>query len=192
MTRNNVGRDVVCPRLVAATAVHPWQAHGIPVIDQGHIRYRAYDLPLVNLASISARADALPTDLRLRLRTLLRLKSEGRMVHRFDLAVLLAALQRRFDMLAAAWGTGRWPWEREAILSAARSVVVEHETSWQSWNYASRRPQTPTGADFGGLEGVVSLRGVPPSLRALLVMGTLIHAGKACVFGHGAYDIEPY
>jgi hypothetical protein len=33
------------------------------------------------------------------------------------------------------------------------------------------------------------LRDVPPALRTLLLVGSVIHVGKACVFGHGGYTL---
>jgi hypothetical protein len=34
------------------------------------------------------------------------------------------------------------------------------------------------------------LRGVPPAVRVLLLAGSLVHVGKACVFGHGGMVVE--
>jgi hypothetical protein len=31
---------------------------------------------------------------------------------------------------------------------------------------------------------------VPPDLRTVLLAGSLVHAGKACVFGHGGYTVD--
>jgi hypothetical protein len=42
---------------------------------------------------------------------------------------------------------------------------------------------------LGGLLGSVVLRDVPPALRTLLLIGSVIHVGKACVFGHGGYTL---
>jgi hypothetical protein len=44
---------------------------------------------------------------------------------------------------------------------------------------------------LGGLLGSVVLRDVSPAVRALLLIGSVIHVGKACVFGHGGYTITP-
>ena len=43
---------------------------------------------------------------------------------------------------------------------------------------------------LGGIVGGAVLRGVSPELRVVLVAGSLVHVGKACVFGHGAYRLE--
>jgi hypothetical protein len=44
---------------------------------------------------------------------------------------------------------------------------------------------------LGGIIGSAVLRGVPTDVRAVLLAGSLAHVGKACVFGHGGYRIEP-
>jgi hypothetical protein len=43
---------------------------------------------------------------------------------------------------------------------------------------------------LGGLLGSVVLRDVPAELRTVLLAGSLVHVGKACVFGHGGYAVE--
>lgn len=43
---------------------------------------------------------------------------------------------------------------------------------------------------LGGIVGRAVLRNVPLSLRALLLAGSLVHVGKACVFGHGRMEIR--
>jgi hypothetical protein len=42
---------------------------------------------------------------------------------------------------------------------------------------------------LGGIVGSARLRGVPPDVRSVLLAGSLLHVGKACVFGHGAYRL---
>ena len=44
---------------------------------------------------------------------------------------------------------------------------------------------------LGGIIGSAVLREVPPDIRAVLVAGSLVHVGKACVFGHGRYELQP-
>ncbi len=43
---------------------------------------------------------------------------------------------------------------------------------------------------LGGLLGHATLTGVNEALRAVLLLGSLVHVGKACVFGHGGYGVE--
>jgi hypothetical protein len=43
---------------------------------------------------------------------------------------------------------------------------------------------------LGGLLGSAVLRGVSLDLRAVLLAGSLVHVGKACVFGHGGYTVD--
>jgi hypothetical protein len=52
---------------------------------------------------------------------------------------------------------------------------------------ATRLAQTK----MGGIVGSAVLAGVPPTLRAVLLAGSLVHIGKATVFGHGEFVLLP-
>jgi hypothetical protein len=45
---------------------------------------------------------------------------------------------------------------------------------------------------LGGLLGSAVLHNVSPDLRTVLLAGSLVHVGKACVFGHGGYALQPH
>jgi hypothetical protein len=42
---------------------------------------------------------------------------------------------------------------------------------------------------LGGFVGEVSYQGDWAPFAALLILGELVHVGKACVFGHGKYEV---
>lgn len=44
---------------------------------------------------------------------------------------------------------------------------------------------------LGGLIGTVALREVPVTVRAALLAASLLHVGKAAVFGHGRLSLAP-
>jgi hypothetical protein len=43
---------------------------------------------------------------------------------------------------------------------------------------------------LGGFVGSVTYEAIPPAVRAVLLAGSLVHIGKAVVFGHGAYKLD--
>jgi hypothetical protein len=43
---------------------------------------------------------------------------------------------------------------------------------------------------LGGIIGGTTLRGAPPEVYAALRAGSLVHVGKACVFGHGWVEVS--
>ena len=63
-----------------------------------------------------------------------------------------------------------WPWI--VLLALAVALVVAAE--WER---------------VGGIVGSAVLRGVPEEVRAVLLAGSVVHVGKACVFGHCAFDL---
>ena len=43
---------------------------------------------------------------------------------------------------------------------------------------------------LSGFKGKLTLHGVPEEIRALLMLGSLVHIGKQATYGHGWYRIE--
>jgi hypothetical protein len=68
--------------------------------------------------------------------------------------------------------------------------VVQPQFRWADWGRTSTRSREPQDMKLGGLLGSTQLRAVSTRLRALLLAGSLVHVGKACVFGHGSYRLE--
>jgi hypothetical protein len=148
-------------------------------------------LPIYDAVTIAARADALPADLRLALRTPLRVKARGDFIRAIDLPALVQAICWRLNALATFHGGGPWPVDHRALVEQARAVVVERaQVRWVDWERTSTRGPRPQSMKLGGIVGEALLRGVPPDVRAVLLAGSLAHVGKACVFGHGEYRLE--
>jgi hypothetical protein len=112
--------------------------------------------------AIAKRAANLPADLRITLNTPLRIKARGAFIEMFDLGAIVQAACWRLNALA---------------------------TFWVDWERTSSREPQPRKMKLGGIVGGAVLRSVPEDVRALLLAGSLAHVGKACVFGHGRYDV---
>src|SRR5262249_19514097 len=142
-------------------------------------------LPLLDMAAIAGHAAALPSDLRLTLRTPLRVKSGGAFIEMIDLPAIVQAICWRLNALATFHGGGPWPIDHRALVAQAQSIAIEGaQARWVDWERTSSRgPQQRM--KLGGIVGGAVLRGVPENLRAVLLAGSLTHVGKACVFGHG-------
>ena len=69
-------------------------------------------------------------------------------------------------------------------------AVEQAQTRWVDWERTSSRHPQPRSMKLGGIVGGALLRGVPEPLRAVLLAGSVVHVGKACVFGHGEYRLE--
>ena len=154
--------------------------------DQHHVQ--SPGLP-VTAAEVVAAAEALPADrLTLHFLSPLRLIERGQLMHTFALRPFVQRLKERLDQLVTAYGDGT-TLPRLDFDALAEAVRVPHDaTRWVDLvNYSSRQRR---GLPLGGLVGAVTLAGdLPPSLRTLLVWGSLIHVGKNCVKGDGWYRI---
>ncbi len=148
-------------------------------------------LPLIDAARVTARAATLPADLRLTLRTPMRVKARGDWLRTIDLPALVQSLCWRLNALALFHGGGPWPVNHRDLVEQARSVVVEQQqVQWVDWERTSTRGGEPRSMKLGGIIGSAVLRGVPVDVRALLLVGELVHVGKAAVFGHGRVEVE--
>lgn len=189
--RMGLGAQRAPARLERVEVLRPWQPVGVPVYQDGAVMAERPDLPLHDAARVAERARALPEQLRLTLRTPLRLKAGGALLTQLDLPALVRAACWRLSALAAFHGDGPWPVDHRALAEQARAVQVEpHGVRWLDWSRTSTRGPAPRRMTLGGLVGAATLRGLTPDLRALLLAASLVHVGKACVFGHGAMELS--
>lgn len=185
--RGGLGRDNAQARLERVEALEPWGVTGPVIFQDGSAITRDAGLPIIDGAIVAARAAALPPDLRLSFVTPLRRKHQGRLLDTFDLPAIVQALCWRISALATFHGDGHWNVDYEALIAQARSVIVEpEEQRWEDRSRLSRRGGVTHAMEYGGMTGHAVIRGVPSELRALLLLGTQTHLGKACVFGNGA------
>ena len=190
--RMGLGRGNAKARLERVEALRPWEPTGTVIFQDGHVPPSAEKLPQLSGAEITARAAALPDSLRLTLRTPLRIKSGGDYICSIDLSAIVRAICWRLDALATFHGQGPWSASHRELAELARSVRIENaHAEWVDWERTSTRGEEPRSMNLGGIVGRAVLHGVPAELRAVLVAGSIIHAGKACVFGHGALRLEP-
>jgi hypothetical protein len=186
-----LGRALAKARLERVEALEPFRPVGQPIYHDGRALAPA-ELPLLNLAELPGRAAKLPADLRVELRTPLRVKSRGAFVEQFDLGAIVQATLWRLGALSLFHGPGLWRPDMRPVVEAARGVRVERaEVRWVDWERTSTRGGERRKMTLGGLVGSASLREVPPDVRAALLAASVLHAGKAAVFGHGWVGVSP-
>lgn len=185
-----LGRDRVPARLERVEALAPWQPVGDVVYQDGRMPADAA-LPLLDGAEVLERAERLPAEFALSLRSPLRIKARGEWMRQFDTAALVRAVCWRLGALSAFYGAAPWTLDYRPLLAQAAALPIRTaQLDWVDWERTSTRGGTARRMNLGGLVGRVVLADVPYAVAAVLLMGSLIHAGKACVFGHGAYRIE--
>ena len=117
-----------------------------------------------------------------------RMKHKGQYVERPEFHVLVRNVLRRVSSLYYFHCGERWETDYRGIIEAATGVrLAEARTEWVDWERYSRRQQQRM--NLGGLVGQVTYEGDLQSFLPLLVLGQLVHVGKACVFGHGKYEV---
>jgi hypothetical protein len=185
-----LGRDYARARLERVEVLGPWQPVGEVIYQDGRALAAARSLPLIDGAAIMAQALQVPADLRLAFRTPLRVKSRGTWLQHVDPAAIVQAICWRLNALATFHGAGLWAVDYRTLVEQARSIAVEAaRVQWVDWDPTSTRGVEPRKMTLGGMIGSAVFRNVPPDVRAVLVAGSLVHVGKACVFGHGGYEI---
>lgn len=142
----------------------------------------------VGWAEIEAKSQISNPRLTVNFLTPTRMKHEGHLVARPEFHVLIRNVLRRVSSLYYFHCGERWEADYRGIIEAAKGVeLARAETEWVDWERYSRRQEATM--KLGGFVGKVSYRGDWAPFAALLILGQLVHVGKACVFGHGKYEI---
>lgn len=116
------------------------------------------ELPLLNMAELPGRAAELPADLRLELRTPLRVKARGAFIEGLDLGAIVQAACWRLGALSVFHGPGLWRPDHRPLVEAARAVRVEGaQLGWVDWERTSSRGGTARQMPMGGLVGSATL-----------------------------------
>ena len=135
-----------------------------------------------------SNGEEIGTRLRLRLRTPIRLKAEGRYIHRINFALLVRALLRRTSDLARFHCGAELALDyRQWIEQAEKIRVAEVQVRWHDWERYSHRQERKI--TLGGLVGEVEFAGEWEPFLPLLRLGADLHVGKGTVFGLGRYEI---
>lgn len=189
--RAGLGRYQVPARLEQVEALAYGQPFGIPIYRDDNSVFSDHVLPIFNLSELSCQAANLPSHIRLVLRTPLRIKTDGRFLKTFDLPTLVQAIAWRLYVLNYCYGSDPWNVDYQSAITAARQAIVAQDaTYWVDWERSSTRPDKRQSMTLGGLMGSVVLDNVPLVVRSLLLAASVVHAGKACVFGHGQLELR--
>ncbi len=169
----------------ALDALGPWQT----LIYDGPSDTLRNEQMVVGIAEIQKTAQTLSAGaITVNFHTPTRLKHKGKYVHQPDFHVLVRALLRRISTLYYFHCGQRWDIDYPALVTQAQAVqTVQANTDWVKWQRFSSRQRQRINLD--GFTGEVTYSGELTSFRELLIIGSLTHVGKACVFGWGAYSL---
>jgi hypothetical protein len=150
-----LGRDRAKAKLERVEALEPFRPIGRPIYQDGRTLDTG-ELPTQRVADLATQASELPADLRLTLRTPLRVKARGAFIERLDLAAVVQVACWRLAALAAFHGDP-WEFDYRPLVEAARQVAVEHpQIQWVDWERTSTRGEQPRQMTLGGIPGSLS------------------------------------
>jgi hypothetical protein len=187
--RSGLGRARGQFRVARVEAVHPFRDEAAPVYDDAEPDTIRFPRLAVTAAEVEAQAAALPRDqLRIDFRAPTRLVSGGQPVQEPPFSVLVQRLLERISSLSYFHCGERWEIDFRGLIARAQAIdLVESHTGWANVERFSGRQKE--WLSLGGLVGDVVYRGDLTPFRSLLLLGSLVHVGKATIFGNGLYEI---
>ena len=115
------------------------------------------------------------------------IKHDGKIVHEPAFHMLIRALLRRISSLSYFHCGERWEIDYQGLIARAQTIeTAEAALTWQNWERYSGRQERRL--EMGGVIGKLRYVGSLADFRPLLVVGSVVHVGKACVFGNGQYE----
>lgn len=113
-----------------------------------------------------------------------RILTNGRLTAQLDFPVLINALRRRIELLAAFHGGGPEKDDGSGLMEAAARVqTASAHLRWWDWRRFSGRQQT--WMKLGGVVGTMRYRGELAPFLPYLKAGELLHVGSGTSFGLG-------
>jgi len=184
-----LGRDRGRFHLREVEAVHPLSGETVTVYRAADRAARDCDLS-AGYAEVEAAARALPADrLRLRFLTPVRVKYNGNYVTEPPFHVLFRNAMRRVSWLSYFHCGERWEADFPALVAAAERVAtVRMATTWVDWGRTSTRQRRDM--TLGGFIGQAEYAGELGPFLPVMLLGSVVHVGKACTFGHGWYEVK--
>lgn len=172
-------------------ALQPWSGEAVTLYEDGAL-VRGDGGLAVAYGMVAERAEMLRANggdtVTVRFVTPARLKHGGRYVEQPDFHVLARALLRRISSLSYFHCGQRWETDYRGLVAAAERVkTVRARAGWVDWKRYSRRQRRKM--NLGGVVGEMTYRGDLEPFWPLLLLGQLVHVGKATVFGNGWYEL---
>jgi hypothetical protein len=149
-----------------------------------------YGLPAPTTTNeLATQADNLPPHrLHLRFLTPTRLVYRKQPVENPPFHVLVRRLLDRVSSLSYFHCGQRWETDFRGLIAQAQEVeLAACDTRWENVERYSGRQRARLS--LGGFVGDVTYQGDLAPFRELLVLGSLVHVGKATVFGNGRYEL---
>lgn len=125
-------------------------------------------------------------ELTIEFQTPTRLKNRNRLVLHPEFQILIRSLLRRISALYHFHCEGQWEIDFRELI--AKAIPVEYapiDLKWVDWGRYSNRQQAQM--KLGGFVGRVRYEGALDEFLLPLLIGQMLHVGKATTFGNGKY-----
>ena len=123
-------------------------------------------------------------NVRLLLKSPLRMLSNGSIAHRFDFGMFFRTQLRRCSSLYAYYGAGEMDLDFMRLSESAQNIAVFDDKI----HYI--QPPWSKRQNMAGLTGTVEFAGLVEPMVSLLLLGSYFNAGKGATFGSGFHQIE--
>jgi hypothetical protein len=120
--------------------------------------------------------------------TMTRIKHGDSFIRYVEFHMLIRALLRRLSSFLYFHHGFEWDADFPALIKKAETVIrVKDTTKWVNWERYSNRQEARMR--LGGVVGQVSYEGDFDDYLPILMIGELVHVGKAATFGMGKYKV---
>lgn len=184
--RVGIGRGRGKYELEEIIGIHPLKRSQMRLYAATDEMIRGEDLS-VRYAEVEEQAKKMPgEEVTIRFLTPTRIKREGHYVSEPEFPTLVRALLRRFSSLYYFHCGESWQADYRGMIEAAAEVkALRLETEWVDWSRYSGRQKARM--KLGGFVGEAVYKGPLRPFLPLLLVGEIVHVGKACTFGNGKY-----
>jgi hypothetical protein len=176
--------------LETVEAIHPYTAVSKPIYSSQGDALRSENLS-VGFDEIQEQARAFSSNqITLQFQTPTRIKHQEDYASRPEFHILIRAILRRVSSLYYFHCGEQWETDYRGIIAQAQEIkMTRSNVRWVDWErYSARQDKR---IELGGFVGEASYEGNLEPFLPLLLVGQLVHVGKACVFGNGQYMMKP-
>lgn len=187
MGRRGVGRSMEGPGGATFSLVSMSQNDDLNVYDPetGRLLVEPSNASL----SVASPETLSEGELKIWLKTPLRLKYMNQLQDELPFHVLVRAMLRRISSLFGRHGSGEPEMDYRGLVSRAGTVETsDSEFRWHDWERFSNRQKRRML--LGGLVGSATYAGVNGEYLPLLDLAKVLHIGKQTTFGLGLIDFE--
>lgn len=117
-----------------------------------------------------------------------RLMKHGKLLDTPSFEAIVRSLLRRVSSLTFVYGEGLWQPDFQNLITCSQSVAMKPvDAHWiERTRYSQRQQQK---IPLGGFVGQFECTGALADFIPLLLIGEVLHVGKATSFGHGKYRV---